>query len=165
MYHIDEERLFELALDDQLEPKADESSHLVECRMCSERFAQERRLTASIEAIPQLDVPMGFAAKTAELFERARVRKVRVAPWLVFGLVTASIITSLMLWTIIASPSVFISQTALALGKAEAFIRAMALVFSRVPYAAEVTTTFSGAIVLISAGLLAGLSKRAQQVK
>jgi anti-sigma factor RsiW len=165
MCHINDERLTELALEEVAEPSAIEASHLEICPMCAERFAEEKNLTASIQAIPLIPAPMGFAQRAVEMFARATAKKLNLAPSLILGLVAVSLITSFMLWLIIANPSVFVSQMAIGVAKAAAFFRAMVLVFSRVPYASEAVTTFSGAIVLISAGLLAGLLKRAEQVK
>jgi hypothetical protein len=165
MDHINEERLFELAIDEQSEPSREEASHLQSCRICSARLAEERSLTASLEAMPQVAVPVGFAMRTAEMFARAKAKKVSFAPTIIIGVVAASLITSFMLWLMIANPSFFVTQMALAVGKAAVFVKTMILVASRVPYGAEVATTFSGAIVLISAALLSGLLKRAWQVK
>ncbi|MDJ0761962.1 MAG: hypothetical protein QNJ97_03145 [Myxococcota bacterium] len=165
MDHLDDMRLTILAIDAQSEPSEREIAHLVSCPRCAANLAEERQLTAAIKGIAPRLAPIGFAERTATRFIRATTTKVVFMPSLIFGIILAMGITSAMLWTIIANPSIFATEAALAIGETAAFFKAMYLVVNRVPYASELLTTTSGAMVLIAAGMLAGLTKRAQAVK
>ena len=90
MEHLDEIRLMELALDEDLAPSEAEASHLETCPLCAGSLASEKHLTESLGEIAHRPVPDGFTERATQRF--ISVSRNRIAHRILVPVVLASVL-------------------------------------------------------------------------